>query len=68
MGPQIHWHGFADVTIENQNKKFFPTKKKQKTWVMTHCLITQKYASNYKVRVTEKRGKYSNRTVKTTKQ
>ena len=35
---------------------------------MTHCLMTQKYASNYKVRVTEKRGKYSNRTAKTIKQ
>ena len=54
------------INIRNSSQQ----KKKQKKLgnETLHCLITQTCASNYKVRVTEKRGKYSNRTAKTIKQ
>ena len=47
------------MKIENENKKFFPPKatktQDQQTWVMTYCLLTQKYAS-YKVGFSKKEG------------
>ena len=60
------------MKIENENKKFFPPKatktQDQQTWVMTYCLLTQKYAS-YKVGFSKKkRGKYRSRTLGTIKQ
>ena len=46
------------MKIENENKKFFPPKatktQDQQTWVMTYCLLTQKYAS-YKVGFSKKK-------------